>query len=151
MKSWLNTWCLPPACCLNFCWCAQLELAVRESLSMFASGIISLSHNIEWIIETVLMRSHLISTVIWVRLKSQEVSNLGEFLGQGSVWAGWLQSAAGVWNCQDSAWDRPKGVWCLFFFPKLGCCIGSVWSIINSVTPQTPGIDREPVAVLDDL
>ena len=43
-----------PACCLSFCRCAQLELAVRESLSMFASGIISLSHNIEWVIETVL-------------------------------------------------------------------------------------------------
>jgi len=71
-----------PARCLSFCRHAHLELAVRESLSMLASGIVSLSRNTEWIIETVLTRSCLISAVTWVRSKSQEVSNLGEFLGQ---------------------------------------------------------------------
>lgn len=148
MKSWVNTWCQ-----LHLDWILadmlDLNLLLEKEyvckwyhnhLTITFNGLLKSLH---W--------SHLIHTGTQIRLKSWEVSDVVEFLGQGSDWARWLQSAAGVWNHWGLAWDRPKGPCCLLFFSKPGCNTiwfinlktkDTVWSTINPLTLQIPESDR---------
>lgn len=123
MKSCLDAWCHLCvvwifACVLN------LNLQLGKAQVCLQVGIRSLNHNIEWIIETTLIRFCLIRVLLpQLGSKSQEFSNLGVFLGSVPG-VGFKQSwVAPVSNrCQqllNLAWEGLKGTLCPFFFPKV--------------------------------